>query len=880
MRPTVTECKRTEISAQIGTTLASMLDAVACRNIHVRLRAREGQLRAFLSHSSSDKGFVERVAETMRPGSYELDAVTFDAGLVNSDAIRVALARCDLFCLFLSKASTRSSYVDFEAMLGIEFLARGSISRFLAICLDDEAFALASENVKFFNIVRKSLSPESAARLIQGQMVSASSKATTFLHPFLGREKELKDLDDQASDYRRPNIKGVYISGNPGTGRRSLAAKFYENNFPHVGRIFPEIGVSQYDGAEELYKNILATLRPTMSASELRSRMSGFGAASTDQKMHMTAQLLNSLLPSNEAAILIDEGGVLTDAGTFTPEISLLVENLHVHPHPPVTFISPRMIPRRHRTDHTDIAFLAIQALDWDAALKVISSLLKRRSIGVDAEGIEELAKLSEGHPFNIYQIIDEVAEKGFKAFLANPTDFIEWKHRQTSEYVSKIPLTDRDAHVLSLLRNIPELDFGTISEALNIDAAVLADDLQRLVLLHVLASDGDRFRVSPALRVAVERDPRVKMPAKLQQDATSSVARSLSIRLEEGTAPIALVDSAVLASVESGSVLTALASAFLLPSHFVWLAKLRYDQQQWSESIRFGLEALKGEMRLSSSGLIAACRFLCLAAARTGNDEVFDLALGKLRARANDDWTRSNLAYLQGFRLRMRGQLPAAQDLFQKAYDFHNGNASAMRELAAISLTRGNLDKAESLAREARSFARTNAYLVDILLTVLIRKRASAAGTSEIEDLFAILENVGEENGRSFYTTRRAEFEYLWGDNKKAAQLIDKAAAKTPAIFEVRRLQSEIHLKSGNKNRADEALQAMSRMVNDRAVYDSRYNYRLFLETKAHYLVEVGQFAEAKTLYNDLSYFTPDERDKAVKDIEVTQAFAAKRRS
>lgn len=466
-------------------------------------------MRAFLSHSSSDKDFVERVAETMRPGSYELDAITFDAGLVNSDAIRLALARSDLFCLFLSKASARSPYVDFETMLGIEFLARGSISRFLAICLDDEAFALASENVKFFNIVRKSMSPESAARLVQGQLISASSKVQSFSHPFLGREEELRNLVDQVSDHRRPSIKGLYLSGNAGTGRRSLATKFYENYFPHVGRIFPEIGVSEYDGAEELYRNILTTLRPTMSAAELRSRISSFGMASSDQQMRMTAQILNSLLPSNEAAILVDEGGILTDAGSFSPELTKLVERLDTHPHPPVTFISPRMIPQRYRTDHADIAFLAIKALGLDTALRLTSSLLKRRSVEVDTEGLEELVKLSEGHPFNIYRIVDEVTEKGIKTFLANPNDFIEWKHRQTSEYISKISLLNNDISVLSLLKNIPELDFDTISEALKIDTSVLADDLQRLVLLHVLDSDGDQFRVSPALRVAVERDVR-----------------------------------------------------------------------------------------------------------------------------------------------------------------------------------------------------------------------------------------------------------------------------------------------------------------------------------------------------------------------------------
>lgn len=125
-------------------------------------------MKVFLSHSSKDKGFVESVTDLLRPGTFELDSQTFDAGLINSEAIIKSLQRCDLFCLFLSNNSINSSYIDFETMLGIEFIASGKIGRFLAICLDDGAFEKAATNVKFFNVVRKCLEVESTARLILG----------------------------------------------------------------------------------------------------------------------------------------------------------------------------------------------------------------------------------------------------------------------------------------------------------------------------------------------------------------------------------------------------------------------------------------------------------------------------------------------------------------------------------------------------------------------------------------------------------------------------------------------------------------------------------------------------------------------------------------
>lgn len=167
-------------------------------------------MRVFLSHSSRDKGFVEATARLLRPGTFELDALTFDAGLVNSEAIIKALKRCDLFCLFLSKASASSRYVDFEVLLGLELIANGRISQLLVLCLDNEAFNLATENIRYFNIIRKGVEPESAARLIQGTLISASQARGLGGHPFLGREAEMVDLEKQVTDHRRPAPK-VYL---------------------------------------------------------------------------------------------------------------------------------------------------------------------------------------------------------------------------------------------------------------------------------------------------------------------------------------------------------------------------------------------------------------------------------------------------------------------------------------------------------------------------------------------------------------------------------------------------------------------------------------------------------------------------------------------
>ena len=93
--------------------------------------------------------------------------------------------------------------------------------------------------------------------------------------------------------------------------------------------MFPTITISEFDGPDELYRNVLTELRPTMTAGELLTRLHSLALADPDEKLRMTADLLNSLLPSNEAAFLIDEGGVLTGAGSFTPELEKVINGLN-----------------------------------------------------------------------------------------------------------------------------------------------------------------------------------------------------------------------------------------------------------------------------------------------------------------------------------------------------------------------------------------------------------------------------------------------------------------------------------------------------------------------------------------------------------------------
>jgi hypothetical protein len=192
---------------------------------------------------------------------------------------------------------------------------------------------------------------------------------------------------------------------------------------------------------------------------------------------------------------------------------------------------------------------------------------------------------------------------------------------------------------------------------------------------------------------------------------------------------------------------------------------------------------------------------------------------------------------------------------------------------LASVCMTRGNVGAAEHFARQAFNQAPDNRYILDIVLSILI-KQGVAENRLEIESLFDRLKDVGDEDGHSFYATRRAEFELRSGHLREASMLIDEAKSKTPSNFGVRALRFEIYLNMGNKVVARDELNAMEEMIRRNTTGERQTNSRPLLELKAKYLSSIGSFDEAKKLYKTKGMFTRDEIQRAIKEIEIDQSF------
>jgi tetratricopeptide (TPR) repeat protein len=499
--------------------------------------------------------------------------------------------------------------------------------------------------------------------------------------------------------------------------------------------------------------------------------------------------------------------------------------------------------------------------------------LLREAEILYSEEQLQQIIELSDGHPFNVIFIVQAAKQYTLNIFLADPSELSQWKKNRSSAFLQKIKFTDLEHQILLALKTFSSLDFDTLAQTVDDTLPAIGSAMMRLMDLHIVEAKSEAYLIAPPLRIAVERDARFRGTNDKLRNIVRKVGALLNIDNEDSEISMSLINAGILAQLQEDEKVTEMFSAFLLPSHSVWLARRHYDATDYNESIRFAETALRGSDRLSQAGVVEACRCLCLAGTRLGKEDVYEKGISILRRNSNDPWASSNLNFLMGFHARLQGKLPEAEAFFRKAYEDSPRNFNAARELAAIRIVRGDMMEAEQFARQAFDKAADNRYVLDIMLSVLI-KRGAPKNQLEIESLFERLKVVGDEEGHSFYTTRRAEYAMQSGQLGEASKLIDEAKLKTPNNFGVRALRFEIYLDMGNKAVATEELKALEAMVQRNSTGERQSNRRPLLEMKSRYLLAIGSFDEAKQLYRTQGIFTQDETEKAIKDIEVEQAF------
>lgn len=220
-------------------------------------------LRAFLSHSSSDKDVVEPVCNSLEAGSAWIDRAEIDWGARFVEAISEAIEDASDFVLFWSAAASKSEWVRFEVNTAFYRMLAERAIRLRVIRLDQTPLPLHLRPYHHLDVTRGG---DAVQQIVDALRRALNQPRRGVRHRFLDRNEEVNRIE-VAIDHAE--VFAVILRGFQGIGKTALAKEALRRLFE--GSDIAEVLGSRGTGLVELVLQLAAhaqTDPPTVGASE------------------------------------------------------------------------------------------------------------------------------------------------------------------------------------------------------------------------------------------------------------------------------------------------------------------------------------------------------------------------------------------------------------------------------------------------------------------------------------------------------------------------------------------------------------------------------------------------------------------------------------
>lgn len=762
--------------------------------------------KVFLSHSTKDKQLVEDVFRIIGPQFAEMSGPTFEAGLPTWEVIVRALDRCHVFALFASRDSLSSKWVRAEIFEAKKKLRNYKLTRILVFCIDGTSFAELPPPLRDFAVFLNLSKATTIAAAIQRHLLEIDAASRTDNDDFVGRDKELASLKQQLLD-PRARIRGISISGLALLGRAAILSRAVRDLYPSLqapDRVV-EFSVFQScaDIALELYGSVNELITPDQ-LSDIRNTFVSDDAVSCGKQLY---DIIDSLYRDKQFIILSDRGGIINHKGAYTNIVESLLKSSSINNYPTVFVITQRKPIARTRSSHPEIAFLDIDPLSEEQATQYVVQKARAREIELTAGDVEKIVSIGRGHPQNIDYILEKCRQyPPPKLALEGMDDFYDLSRERSKHLLDSIAddLSADATKLLSIIRayfNIPAEFVTTIFDSYERGANACAELLDR----HAIVSAHGIYSVSPPLWDAVDREVRFSLTAESAREVASKFVAALLDYREDGLVPVNIIDAASVAAIQTGKLEGNWTSQFVLPSHYIYLARYSYDRRQFKKAIEYANSATAYRSSLTDAAFIQACRTLGMSGARIGDEGVVAHAVAYLNG-VHDPYAQASGAFIRGFSFRLSGRFSDAEGELKRARKTLGDDFALMRELAIVHTLMRQFDQAISYGEVALARSPENPYLLDVVARArigLAKDGRALEYDRELSDIMDRLEKFGTSSGMSFYHIRLSE--KLLKEKKLAAALksADAAVRCTPDLAAPYLVRSRAHLALGRTKEA-----------------------------------------------------------------------------
>ncbi len=711
-------------------------------------------LRAFLSHSSTQKDFVEAVARELGRQYCVFDQYSFHTGDDLHEAIKRGLNDSSLFVLFASKEALKSFWVDFELNEASRLTIQKFIERVAVFIVDTDVAVADLPSWLQKAVVTRASVPKLVAREIRDQLdalLRAEQQSA-----FVGRSREVAAAEKAlfpADGSAAPRVLALW--GLSGIGRRTLSGRLGRDLLNLKRPLVFQ--VQSGDSVQDIATKVATRLQAHNTPNELQATVARLAAADTQTALKEILSYLEAAITASELPVFVDAGGLLDNDGRYSIVVSEIIRGVSQAQSLYATLITERR-PTEEVENGFTVPHIRVDQLTNDEVKRLLAAISVRLGPALDGAQATELADYIGGYPPAAHYAMQLARDYGLTLILAEKARLVDFRARAFVRYLSQsLKLGNEQRQILSLLATYNPLPLPVIGRVLRLTPEQCALQLAYLIDASLIRPDegGLYWLVGPiveAVHRLFGRDTvdHTGVASELDSYLNAADPRDRAIELAQ-----ALFRAKRLSGVAGVS-----AWEVGFASDLIQLTRQSYHARDYDSAIKYGRQvtAVRPDDVDARDYLIRALI----------QDERYEEAEQE-NQRLRDLGAIRDHYFLAGFLERRRGRPEAAIKSYSEALNRGRRGVAIHRELAQCYVGIGETGKAAHHIDLAQQAEFDNRFVVDLKIQIAVARHDDQTARQQLEVLKVVDEPAHYEHRRSTVELASGDLQAALSSSRRA---------------------------------------------------------------------------------------------------------------
>lgn len=710
--------------------------------------------RIFLSHSSSQKGFVEKVANSLGQQKVVLDKLTFREGRKTISEIVEWVDKSGLFVAFLSDDALKSDWVQKELFLA-EQKFKENPKTFFPVIIDEKIThkdKRIPEWIKDYNLKYIS-QPTKVVLLIKQRLREIrwdiNPKSKEIQNLFIGRNELVNRLENDLMDIDQTPINCIQVSGLEGIGRRSLIHHYFTKSsiYPH-SYVPSVITVDRNNSIEDFILRVA-----NLSIFKFDENLTELTCKTLNEKIDIAVRLINKFKESNEILFVIDNRAIVLPTGDIVDWFDNVLRKLSdANEHDILlVVISLSKILANIKRKHSNLYSINVPELDKSERKNLFKKLVRLENLNLSENDLSYILPQFKGFPEQIFYAIQIIRDGELKALKDNPNILIQYNTEKISSILRKYPEDEIMRQILVVLSMSDMVSYEFIEQIFR-DCEKYEEIISTLIRDSIVEHVGVQHEYIHLNSAIIDYVQRLgwKLSDKMRKrilDTSSKIIKLENFGAYDDISEYNLVIKEML-KLDSEKI----DIRKILPSHIVNAIRELYNKDKNHVRVcELAKKLLENESYLDPAILRETRYWFCLSLIRMKKIDEFYIEVRKLESRKDQQ-------FLKGFQFRVSGEYIKALGFFVDLIRMDPKFVRARNELVLIYINLDMYTEAMKLAQDSFLQHPENPYYIANYFRCLLKIEGTNAEKKLLE-LLTSLKDSKNDNARQFYISLKSQY-------------------------------------------------------------------------------------------------------------------------